>query len=814
MPGLAVSAQATPRSRRVLGELLPVFLLALMCLLTVIWFAPGLPFPEMDSAWVLALNEATADRLVYGQDVMFNFGPWASVYTGQYHPGTGGLMLAGGGVIAVALIAGLAVVARGAARRWVVVLLPVIVATDALHDPVFMTIPLLLLAVGTGLAQSPPASSAIPRTYWTFAALLLLTIACALLSLVKSTFGTEAIALALLTLATLAAARLFRVCALMVIAYCGALLAFWTISGQLLASLPAFFRMLPLIIGGYTEGAALPGRWLDLAAYVTAAAVLLGLLYLDRERRRPGPSLIRLLGTMFTLFVAFKAGFIRHDEHALIAAGTLAMLPAVLVGALRGRSLTIAIVLNLATLSFISHHYQGYGWASFDRGRDRLVGAATGAWTWLHDPGQFHHRYDADLAWIQKQMPLPHVSGPTDIYSGGQSILLANAADYPQMRWSPRPALQSLTVFDGPMAQADLDHLQGVGGTRPAVQNVFYRVENEDNRLPTTQDGLSWPALLTAFHVTRFDRGLQIALFQRVPGASAAVPSTKPLLSGIFPVGPNVRLPELPGGIGWMTIDLRPTTAGRLASLLFRPPALFITIDYANGVTQKYRLLSGLARAGILITPQVRDTEGMLELLEPQSRAPRLRPVSFSISGESGTRYLWRRHFQLRLSAIDIPEQPQVHGLLMSEPLAQAPGADRSAGMADACTIDLIDGLDPKEQPVKVGNSMDVSGYMVISIAHGVPPDRVVVDLTAPSGRVLEGSTQRRERADIAGYFVQPALITAGFDTRIDLSSLQGPYLLKVYGERDGQRWQCKQVVKVLVAPSIDGAGSDGFRPH
>ena len=121
MPGLAVSAQATPRSRRVLGELLPVFLLALMCLLTVIWFAPGLPFPEMDSAWVLALNEATADRLVYGQDVMFNFGPWASVYTGQYHPGTGGLMLAGGGVIAVALIAGLAVVAprrRTAVDGW------------------------------------------------------------------------------------------------------------------------------------------------------------------------------------------------------------------------------------------------------------------------------------------------------------------------------------------------------------------------------------------------------------------------------------------------------------------------------------------------------------------------------------------------------------------------------------------------------------------------------------------------------------------------------------------------------------------------
>jgi hypothetical protein len=768
----------------------------------------------MDSAWVLALNQATADRLAFGRDVMFNFGPWGSVYTGQYHPETGGLMLAGGAIVAFALIAGLAVVARTGTRRWAVLLLPLIIATVPLHDPVFMTVPLLLLAVGCGLAQPRLATSAIPRDRWTFGTLLLLTIACALLSLVKSTFGSEAILLAVLTLVALATARLFGLCILMAVTFSGSLMVLWLISGQRLIDLPAFFRMLPLIIGGYPEGAALSGNWLDLVAYVTAAAVLLGFLYLDLERRRPGASLILWLGTAITMFVAFKAGFIRHDEHAMIAAGTLAMLPAVLVGALRFRSLTMAFLLNFVVLAFISHHYPSYAWPSFDRGRDRLVAAASGALTEVSNPGQLHHLYDADLAWIQKDMPLPHVSGPTDIYSGGQAILLANAVTDPDMQWSPRPALQSMTVFGEPMEQIDLDHLQGEHSTGTAVQNVFYRVENEDNRLPTTQDGLSWPTLLTAFKVTQFDRGLQMALFERVPDAKVAVPSTEFLLRGSFPLGPEISLPVLPNGVGWVSVDLQPTLAGRLASLLFRPPVLFITIRYANGTTQRYRLLSSLARAGFLMTPRIHDTEDMLRLLEPQSRTAKSRPVSFSISGESGTRYLWHSAFQLQLREIDIPMQPQVHGLLMSEPLAQPLGTDQVAGTADACTIDRIDGVSPKEQTMEVTNSVDVSGYVVISIPHGLPPDRVVVQLTDSTGRILEAGAQRRERADIAGYFVQPSLITAGFGARIDLSSLAGPYKLAVYAERDGQRWLCKQVVNLLVASSSDGADSDTFRPH
>ena len=97
-------------------RVLPGPLLVLLSLLTVVWFAPEVPYPAQDSAWVLALNQAVADHLAFGRDVLFTLGPWGTVYAGQYHPATDGMMLAGGAIVALALAGGLWALARGGRR--------------------------------------------------------------------------------------------------------------------------------------------------------------------------------------------------------------------------------------------------------------------------------------------------------------------------------------------------------------------------------------------------------------------------------------------------------------------------------------------------------------------------------------------------------------------------------------------------------------------------------------------------------------------------------------------------------------------------
>ena len=84
---------------------------------------------------------------------------------------------------------------------------------------------------------------------------------------------------------------------------------------------------MPVVIAVYSEGLALDGPPSDIAAYLCGVVALLWLLWRDRPPGERGNTLLLLLGLLFTLFVAFKSGFVRHDEHALIAAGALAMMP-------------------------------------------------------------------------------------------------------------------------------------------------------------------------------------------------------------------------------------------------------------------------------------------------------------------------------------------------------------------------------------------------------------------------------------------------------------------------------------------------------
>ena len=42
---------------------------------------PLFPAPDLDTSWAMVLNEAVAQRLVFGRDVVFTFGPYSSSFS-------------------------------------------------------------------------------------------------------------------------------------------------------------------------------------------------------------------------------------------------------------------------------------------------------------------------------------------------------------------------------------------------------------------------------------------------------------------------------------------------------------------------------------------------------------------------------------------------------------------------------------------------------------------------------------------------------------------------------------------------------------
>ncbi len=764
-----------------------------LLLLALVPLAPGLPDISQDSAWQYALNQAVADRLAFGRDVIFNLGPLGAVYSGQFHPATDGLMLAGATLLAAALAAGLAALARGP-RGWLVLLVPLLIAANGLRDPAFIATPLLLLALAVAIIRPAGQPAHRPRGPLADLALVLLTAASAMLTLIKATFGTEAMPLAALALGALAVAGHRRLAAVLVGVYAAALVGCWLLAGQQLALLPAYLGATPLLIAGYTEGGALDGPASDIFVFLAAASLLVVLFARGAARRGAAASLLLGVGLCFTLFVAFKAGFVRHDAHALIALGSLALLPLVLVRELPARALAAATAASLLALVYVGGHYPDA--LSAAQGGHLLMAAARGGRARLADPAALGQRFAANLAAIRAAEPLPRLDGPADIYSTGQTVLLANGLD-----WSPRPALQSVTAFSAGMARADLDHLQGNAGT-PPVRHVFLRIEYDDNRLRAIEDGLSWPALLSAFAVRGFDAAHDLARLERVPGAPAAAPEDPPLLQGRFAMGRAVRLPAAPDGLLWATIDIRPTLAGRLVGLLFRPPILRITLHGADGLDTPYRLLSGPARAGFLLTPVVANTRDFLALLLPGAGASHSRPTWLSISGESGTSLLWQDSFAVTLRRLPIAPQPAVRALILARPTDPPPALTSAAdaGPTKDCSLDDVDDQLPGEAPLAVGDHLRLRGWAAISVAPATLADQLFVRLTDAAGRSRVSAVAGREpRPDVAAHYGQPALTNAGFDTRIDLAGLSGPATLSLEALRDGRRWTCAVTQPLLI---------------
>jgi hypothetical protein len=114
---------------------------------------------------------------------------------------------------------------------------------------------------------------------------------------------------------------------------------------------PDYFRLL--------GSKSLKGAPQELIIYVAVSIVLLAVFYSQFARRFRSIGLIAVASFVFTLFVVFKAAFVRNDGHALIAAGAL-LLAGYCVSAMTKSVLSLMVWTLVALVGLISiPHTQG-----------------------------------------------------------------------------------------------------------------------------------------------------------------------------------------------------------------------------------------------------------------------------------------------------------------------------------------------------------------------------------------------------------------------------------------------------------------------
>jgi hypothetical protein len=770
---MSIAAPRPVRSR-LRAVWLAVLIVTVACVL--IPLDPVQPSAGLDPSWVLAMNEAVARGLAFGRELVLTFGPYASVFTRAYHPATDTAMLVASAGLALGLCVGIARLTEGRGAGWPLTFALTLVLAVPSRDVLMFAIPLIAALVvldprDDGTRDTGPSA-------------LLLALLFAPLGLLPFSKGSLivpcAVAAGLAMLRLVLDGRQGRA-AVVLASIAVTAIGGWLAAGQPLANLGPYLAGLAPVMSGYTEAMALDGPGDEIAAFLAAAALVLTGLLLPRAPGRIGSRLLATLALSAFLFVAFKSAFVRHDAHALIGSQALlvaALLSGLLIGARRALPGFVAV---LAAFTFIEARYVEdvaqaavrHAAAVYRTSWEGLQARSLGT----QGPAQ---AFEAAMARLRSEARLPVMRGTADIYSFDQAHLIASGN-----AWRPRPVLQSYVAYTPSLLARNRAHLLG----ERAPDNIVFRIEPIDDRLPALEDGASWPVLLRDYEPVAL--APDTVLLRRRTDRSAPADPAPPAWTA-FGLGERIAVPPSDGPV-FVRLDIRPTFVGRLFGLLFKPSRLELELALENGTTVRHRIVSGMAAGGVVLSPHVAATADFAALWGDADHLPGRRVVAMTVRTAGWTERGWQQRLGVAFEPLAPTPSPTARALLA--PDREVPtAADVAVRPARRCDASL-DGLNGLQQPageVSTRALVALTGWAAPSGADGIAAQEVLAVLQDAQGGRRFFTTRTLERPDVAAHFGRPALARSGFNAAFDVGTTPGRYRVGVaFREADGSLSVC-----------------------
>ena len=550
------------------------------------------------------MNQAVAQGLAIGKDLIFTFGPYASIYTREYHPGTDHLMVFGSLFLGLCFAFTLLYTAHRRPFVLLVALLLFLVGGGATGDSLLFALPLVIAMAVVRLDAVLRHGSPATADKWTLGLTALMVSPLGLLPLVKGSLLLYCIATVLLLCIFLGYRRHYKLAATVGASAVTSCVLFWSLSGQAVGDLSNYFSSMAQIVSGYTDAMAIEGsprNGKEPIMFLAASATILWGLFRANLNSAPSKIVLIIAFSLF-LFLSFKGSFVRHDFHAMLAAGSI-IIAALLLGFLGSdRRFALAFLSAIIVWAMIDKSYNN---TSTQRVVERIESAYVNAWKGFRDrvkgEGLLPARFDQALNAIREDVLLPKLPGTTDLYSYGQSYLIAAGND-----WNPRPVFQSYSVYTVSLAQTNAQHLRSEGGP----DHILFQVEPIDQRLPSLEDGLSWPALIDNYRVNDWYNGY--VSFTRRP--------TRRDHSDLEHIGTFTQSTGVPMEIPlsdaaiFVKLDLTPTRLGRVLEFIYKPPELIMTLRLVNGEERQFRVVASMMKSGFFLSPLVEEATGFVLL--------------------------------------------------------------------------------------------------------------------------------------------------------------------------------------------------------
>lgn len=557
-------------------------------------------------SWEAVLAFATANRLQWGSDIVFTFGPLGFLTSDYYWGHLFPVIVAwafGFALIVTAVFLPFWQRTARACRIPLLVALPLLTVPlcgDLGFDAIYLFGIMLL-----GVACLPTESPSDFR-------LIIAGLTFAMISAIKFSFSIYCGCAVLVIVASNAFAQRWRATAILLSTGTACLLAVWVSCGQRLSGLPAFIQGSLQLTAGYSSAMALSATRSDRAFGLLVLFCLVMLLLScwlgsrDWKRNTDRAALVAL-----GMFLAWKEGFVRADVHVVVlfvfAFFVGGLLPALLNISVDMKSPQpeatqrphfdwlprLALPLATAVLFLSLTPFATYR-KSFARAvQNGFVPRFADTFAALATPTEYKRRLDEQLDTMRQRVHLPTIKSVV----GGARIGVLNyhqpAAILNGLNYAPHPVFQSYSAFTPELQRLNTSFFQ----SDRAPEFILWQPGTMDRRVPTLDDGEVLLRILSGYHPVLQESAF--VLWKRKSQADDAYAfrherDLDTALDQWFPISDQPT---------WCQIKLHPSIVGVVENLLWSATAVRLEVRLADGDTRDFRLLPGNAQYGFLLNP-------------------------------------------------------------------------------------------------------------------------------------------------------------------------------------------------------------------
>lgn len=642
-----------------------VFRPALYALLGIYAFAvtvvlPGGATAGNEPSWQAALGEAVRAHLVFGQDIVYTYGPLGYLAVNAALPATYAIQSAAAVVVAALFASALSVRTSSEGRPWQKIAFAASGLIAAVTVVQVTTIDILLYFILALALTHPSLARKQPNRYF----VLTLGLVAGVVGLVKFSYCVGFFFIGAVALLLLADVEAFAIYSLaFVIASAGVyrcvtfgpwpwivLLAagvtatsLWRRIGVFgpaaaacaaaLAANPPYLHFLVRSFkeaSEYSAGMAVDGSARDLIIGLAAVAIVIALAVC--ERAALGVS--RVAAIVLLLGLLFKEGFVRQDTGhlAVFFCGT-ALLAGVVVLSARARYVAIAALLVTAfSLFSAARLLASVGQSNViarvlppfvvQNLRDTVVAASD----WRQRASAFQRTYAAGLA--PDALPAAAVAKlrpyPVDLVGSEVNVVFANG-----LRWKPEPVFQPRNAYAPALDALDRDSVRSPGPRRELIE-----FDPIDNRYPLADEPFTIREILCNYALdSRIAQPLTTSsgsdTFLVLQPATGRCGVESQVSAGNADWNEPIAVAAPHGSIAFLNAKIRYSPIGLAIKTLYHVPEVDMTVDYDDGKNETHRIIPAVALDGLLVNPAPRSLEG-LRALVAGAPVDRARAIRFS----------------------------------------------------------------------------------------------------------------------------------------------------------------------------------------